>query len=190
CRTHLWVVRISFRAGTRLTPSPGRDGLRSPSGAAPPPWRVPASPSGPMFACGPAPALEVALSDGYRFVLKRRGHGIVPAIEETEQRYHPDDFDNLFFRPLFAQLAQPIVGHRVGPRSCREGKIKRCPFRSAIKRVRLILPDRRELFVFDAEVQGAAGGVRHAILASRGAARHVRDDALEAAIDFALRVPH
>src|SRR5262245_39974254 len=63
-------------------------------------------------------------------------------------------------------------------------------FRSAIKRVRLILPDRRELFVFDAEVQGAAGGVRHAILASRGAARHVRDDALEAAIDFALRVPH
>src|SRR5262249_47539289 len=185
CRTHLWVVRISFRAGTRLTPSPGRDGLRSPSGAAPPPWRVPASPSGPMFACGPAPALEVALSDGYRFVLKRRGHGIVPTIEETEQRYHPDNFDNLFFRPVFAQPGKHIVGRCVGHRSRREGKIKRCPFRNA---ARLILPDRGELFVFHAEVQGAAGSVRHAILASRDAARHVRDDALEASIDFALRV--
>src|SRR5262249_25449684 len=141
--------------------------------------------SGSMFACGPSSSLQVALSDGYRFVLKRRCHGIVPAIEETEERYHPDNFDDLFFGPIFAQLGEHIVGHRVGHGSSREGKIKRCPFRSAIKRARLILPDRGQLFVFDAEVQGAAAGVSHAILAAGRTARHVRDDALEAAIDFA-----
>src|SRR5262249_39175683 len=54
----------------------------------------------------------------------------------------------------------------------------------------LILPHRGKLLVLDAEVKRPAGGVGHAILASRGPTRDMGDDALEAAIDLALRIPH
>jgi len=38
-------------------------------------------------------------------------------------------------------------------------------------------------------MQRAVGGVRHAVLAAGGTARDVRDEALEAAVHFALRIP-
>src|SRR2546430_15225831 len=136
-----------------------------------------------MLARGPAASLEIAFSDRDWFVLERRRHGVVPAVEKTEQRYDPDDLDDLLFAPVLAQLGEHVVGHLVGHGRRRDGKIEGCPFRRAVKRARLILPDYRELLVVDPEVQGAAGGVRHAIAASGGTARHVCDDPLEAAID-------
>src|SRR5216117_755481 len=46
-----------------------------------------------------------------------------------------------------------------------------------------------ELLLVDAEMQRAVSGVRHAVLAAGGTARDVRDEALEAAVDLALRIP-
>ena len=46
-----------------------------------------------MLARGPAASLEIAFSDRDWFVLERRRHGVVPAVEKTEQRYDPDDLD-------------------------------------------------------------------------------------------------
>src|SRR6266516_6483508 len=116
--------------------------------------------SGAMLACGPAASLEVAFPHGDRFVLERRRHRIVPAVEKTEQGYDPNDLDDLLFAPVLAQLGEHVVGHLVGHGRRRYGKIEGCPFRRAVKRARLRFPNPGELLVIDPEVQGAAGRVR------------------------------
>jgi hypothetical protein len=63
-------------------------------------------------------------------------------------------------------------------------------FGVAVERAGPELPDRRDLRLGHAEELGAADGVRHAIAATGRAARHVRDQPLEAAIDLAVRVEH
>ena len=114
-----------------------------------------------------------------RLVLEWRGHGVVPAIEETEQRDHADDFNDLFFAPVLAQLGEHFVGDRIGHRGRRDCKIERGPLGSAVERARLILPHCGELLVLHPKMKRTTCGVRHAIPAPGGAARDMRDDALE-----------
>ena len=42
------------------------------------------------------------------------GHGIVPAIEVTEQGYRCDQFDNLAFIKMFAQFIEIFLRRLVG----------------------------------------------------------------------------
>jgi len=55
---------------------------------------------------------------------------------------------------------------------------------------RLVVPYGGKFLVFNAEVQSAPSGMSHAILASSSPAGDMSDQALEATIDLAFRVPN
>src|ERR1051326_3921732 len=62
--------------------------------------------SGAVLSYLPAAARKIFLSNRDRLVLERRGHRVVPAVEESEQRYHAHDFDDLLFAPVIAQFGE------------------------------------------------------------------------------------
>src|SRR6516225_305577 len=72
----------------------------------------------------------------------------------------------------------------LGHGGSRNSKIERRALGGAIERVCLVLPDRGEFLVFDTEVKRPSGSMGHAISAPYRAARDMRYDALEAAIDL------
>ena len=53
----------------------------------------------------PGTARQVFLPDLDRLIFQRCGHGIIPAVEESEQRYHADDFYDLLFVQCFRNSA-------------------------------------------------------------------------------------
>src|SRR6267143_663118 len=113
-----------------------------------------------MFSGAPAARRKELLADRHRLCLERRAHGVVPAIEKAEGGERGDD-----------------------------RKIERDALAFGKERASTELPHGGELLLVDAEMQRALGGVRHAVLAAGGTARDVRDEALDAAVDLALRIP-
>ncbi len=57
-----------------------------------------------VFAGLPAARGQVFLRHFLRLRLQRRGQAVVPAIEESEQAYHAQQFDSLALRPVALQL--------------------------------------------------------------------------------------
>ncbi len=53
-----------------------------------------------VFAGLPAARGQVFLRNFLRLRLQRRGQAVVPAIEESEQAYHAQQFNSLALRPV------------------------------------------------------------------------------------------
>jgi hypothetical protein len=127
--------------------------------------------------------------DRNRLIFQWRGKRIVPSIEEAECCNDANDLHNLFLVPVLAQVGEHFVCYGIWHGSGRNCKIERDTFSRAEERARLVVPDRGKFPVFNAKVQCAASRMGHAVLAAGSPAGDVRDEPLEAAIDFAVRVP-
>src|SRR5439155_6291349 len=142
-----------------------------------------------MLSGAPAAWRKEPLADRHRLCLERRAHGVVPAVQKAEGGDHADDLDDLTFAPVLAQFGEEIVRDTVRHGRCGDRKIERDALAFGKERAGAELPYRGELLLLNAEMQRAVSGVRHAVLAAGGTARDVGDEALEAAVDFALRIP-
>jgi len=131
----------------------------------------------------------VALGKRQWFVFKRSCQGIVPAIEKPECRNDRDNFDDLLLAPVSAQFREHLVGDRVRHASCRDRYIEDGAFGRAEEWTRLIFPHSFELPFVEPELHGRVRGMRHAVLASRRAARHVGNETLQPRIDLSVRIP-
>src|SRR5256712_13127703 len=142
-----------------------------------------------MLSGAPAARRKEPLADCHRLCFERRAHGVVPAVQKAEGGDHADDLDDLTFVPVLAQLGEHVVGDAVWHRCGGDRKIERDALAFGEQWAGAELPYRSELLLVDAEMQRAASGVRHAVLAAGGTARGVRDEAPEAAADPPLRIP-
>src|SRR5919201_897955 len=126
--------------------------------------RSPCSPR--VLARAPTVPRQILVADRDRFVLERGGERVVPPVEKTEQRDHADDLDDLLLAPVLAQLGEHVVGDLVRHRRRSNSKVERRALGCAEQRARLVVPDRSKLLVLDAEMQGTARRMRHAVLAA------------------------
>src|SRR5215813_1283884 len=138
-----------------------------------------------VLAGRPSPRSEIFFADRKGLVLKWRAHRIVPAVEEAE---HGNNANDLLLGPVLAQLGKHLIGDRAWHRARRDRDVKRRALRLAVERAHLVIPDRGDLLFVYAEMHRTACRMGHAVLASRRPARDMCDQALEAPIDFAVRV--
>src|SRR5207245_6842687 len=129
-------------------------------------------------------------ADCRRLLLERRAQGVVPTVQEAEGRDHRDDLDDLRLAPMLAHLGKHLVGDAVWHRRGGDGEVERDALGFAEEATRAEIPDGGELLLLDAEMQRAAGGVRHAVAAAGSAARDMRDEAFEAALHLASGFPN
>ena len=109
------------------------------------------------------------------------------AVEKAEQGDNRDDVDDLTIRIVLFQLGEVRVGDRVRHlrRALRDPQRGALRFRE--KRAPLKLPERILLFCGDADAFSRVRDVRHAVAASSGTTRHLRDYVAEPRIDRRAR---
>ena len=84
---------------------------------------------------------------------------------------------------MFFQLGEIVVGHRVRHLRSALRDLQRGALRFGEEWARFIFPERILLFRGDADPLSRVRGVRHAVTALSGTARHLRDHVAELRID-------